>query len=338
MKCAEAGNRRPAPPLVVVRNSACPGPHPDHDRETEDVLAVRLLTNRFIADTLARLVQRGPGPRIKPEIAFAEIPARTEQTTISTRHGNVGATIYLPDHDLATAPVYVNFHGGAFVLRHPEQDDPICRYLAAHAGVVVVNVDYDVGPAHRFPEPIEEGYDAAVWAADAARPWDGSRLCVGGQSAGGAISAGVARLALEHGTPRVALQVLHYPPLDLATPGAEKHAAGKSIISVPMTQVADTVYVPTEEAKHHRLASPAWGTNAENIDGIAPALVITCEYDRLHDEGVRYATALSRARALLEHIDLAGEDHGYSVTGADRETVERVYARIAEGVIAATTG
>lgn len=36
------------------------------------------MTNRFIADTLARLAQRGPGPRVKPEIAFAEIPIRIE--------------------------------------------------------------------------------------------------------------------------------------------------------------------------------------------------------------------------------------------------------------------
>jgi len=233
--------------------------------------------------------------------------------------------------------VYVNFHGGGFVMRHPEQDDPLCRYLAARAGAMVVNVDYDLAPQHRFPDAVEEAYDVALWAAQPERPWDGTRLCVGGQSAGGALAAGAARLALENHEPAIALQVLHYPPLDLATPGPDKHVAGKSIISAPMTQILDTAYAPSLNAKRDRLASPAWGSNADAIEGIAPALVITCEYDRLHDEGVRYAHKLDMAGALRQHVDLAGQDHGYSIVGADRDVVERSYALIAEHVKLTTT-
>jgi acetyl esterase/lipase len=29
--------------------------------------------------------------------------------------------------------VYLNVHGGGFVVGHPEQDDPWCRYLASRA-------------------------------------------------------------------------------------------------------------------------------------------------------------------------------------------------------------
>ena len=163
------------------------------------------------------------------------------------------------------------------MIRHPEQDDPLCRYLAANAGVAVVNVDYDVAPLHRFPDPVEEAYDAVCWAAGPGHGWDGSRLCVGGQSAGGALAAGAARLALEQGGPAIALQVLHYPPLDLATPQRDKRVAGKSVISVPVGKIFDAVYLPSREARRDRLASPAWGANGDGLSGIAPALLITCE-------------------------------------------------------------
>lgn len=297
-----------------------------------------LLTTPWLADAIARLANHAPGPRISPAVSFAEIPAHTQPVSIPTRHGELTAVAYWPELAPTPPPVYLNFHGGGFVLRHFEQDDPLCRYLAANAGVVVVNIDYDVAPRHRFPDAVEEAYDAALWASRPERPWDGTRICVGGQSAGGALAAGAARLALEHGAPGIALQVLHYPPLDLATPGREKHAAGRSIISVPMTEVFDTAYAPTLAAKTSPLASPAWGSNAEGIEGIAPAIVVSCEYDRLHDEQVRYAHALTAAGALRAHLDLEGQDHGYNLLGADRDVVKHSYAFIAQHVLAATAG
>lgn len=294
-------------------------------------------TTPFVADAVSRLLNRAPGPRISDSISFAELAVETDTISIPTKHGDVAAVVYRPEGSTSeTLPVYVNFHGGGFVMKRPEQDDPLCRYLAVNADVVVVNVDYDVAPRHRFPEPVEEAYDSVLWAAETERPWDGAKLCVGGQSAGGALAAGAARLALEKDGPEIALQVLHYPPLDLATPGNQKTSTGKSIISVPMTQLFDTAYAPSSEAKTHRLASPAWGTNAEGIEGIAPALVISCEYDRLRDEQFRYARRLDAVGALREHRDLAGQDHGYNLMGSDRQLVEGSYRLIAQHVRAVT--
>jgi acetyl esterase len=292
----------------------------------------------LIADALARLLQLRPGPRLAPEVAFSELPARTEPATIPTRHGDIQAVVYRPPACGDLVPVYLNFHGGGFVIRHPEQDDPFCRYLAANAGVAVVNVDYDVAPLHRFPDPVEEAYDAVSWAAGPGHGWDGSRLCVGGQSAGGALAAGAARLALEQGGPAIALQVLHYPPLDLATPQRDKRAPGRAIRSVPIEKLFDAAYLPSAEARRDRLASPAWGPNGDEISGIAPALVITCEVDRLHDEGVAYAGKLAAAGALRGHLDLVGAGHGYNLHGKDRVLTENSYALIAKYVIAATAG
>src|ERR1700743_1668310 len=104
-----------------------------------------LLGTPLIASALARLAQGGPVPRIPAEISFAEVPAQTETISIPTRHGLVKAVAYSPQAPGRgpDPPAYVNFHGGGFVMLHPEQDDPLCRYLAAAAGVAVINVDYD---------------------------------------------------------------------------------------------------------------------------------------------------------------------------------------------------
>lgn len=53
----------------------------------------------------------------------------------------MNATLHVPSDVSSGGSVSVNFHGGGFVMRHPEQDDALCRYLAAEAVVTVVNVD-----------------------------------------------------------------------------------------------------------------------------------------------------------------------------------------------------
>ena len=175
------------------------------------------------ADVLARLFARFVDPAPRPAVRFPDIVGDVRTDVVATRHGPAPVTIYRPPATDDRPGVYVNVHGGGFVVGHPEQDDPWCRYLAAHAGVVVVNVDYVLAPGRRFPAPRPNRLlDVVRWAADPDRDWDGTRLCVGGQSAGGNLSAAVCRMALEEGGPAIALQVLHYAPLDLVTPTAQK--------------------------------------------------------------------------------------------------------------------
>ncbi|MCZ4516484.1 alpha/beta hydrolase fold domain-containing protein, partial [Streptomyces sp. ActVer] len=174
------------------------------------------------------------------------------------------------------------------------------------------------------------------------------------QSAGGGLAAAVARQALEArraghaqpaggeerngsaGVPSIALQVLHYPPLDLATDARDKRAAvAKPMLRPWMADVFDSAYVPDPRRRTDPLVSPAHPSDTADLTGIAPAFVVTAEYDLLRAEGVRYAERLREAGALLDHYDVPGADHGYDQK--DAETARGVYALIAAHVRRATT-
>ena len=262
---------------------------------------------------------------------FPEMPRRAAELTIPTSVAPARVVVYRPE-TAGSSPVHVNFHGGGFVLPLTEGDDPLCRFLAT-SGVTVVNVDYVLAPQHRFPGAPHQAYEVVRWVAahGAEHGWDGSRLTVGGQSAGGALAAAVCRQALDRGGPPIALQVLHYPPLDLVTSAKDKHAAALRPVLRPwMAEVFDGSYVPDPKQRADPLVSPAHEADTTDLRGIAPALVITAELDLLRAEGDRYAERLGQSGALVEHHVVPGADHGYD--GQDDDRAREIYALIAKHV------
>ncbi|QVQ50882.1 alpha/beta hydrolase fold domain-containing protein [Spiractinospora alimapuensis] len=263
--------------------------------------------------------------------AFPDLPSDIHGITVPTSVAPARAVVYRPAASVRNPPVHVNFHGGGFILPGIWLDDPLCRLLAAEAGVVVVNVDYVLAPRHPFPSPPRQAFEVVRWVAEhgAEHGWDGTRLTIGGQSAGGGIAAAVARQALERGGPEITLQALLYPVLDLTLPMSEKPSAiDRPMLRPWMGEVFDNSYVPDPAVRADRLASPAGPADTEDLTGIAPAFLITPEYDLLRAEGQRYARRLRDVGALAEHCDVPGADHGFDVR--DLELARAIYALIAD--------
>ncbi|MBB4930616.1 acetyl esterase [Lipingzhangella halophila] len=291
------------------------------------VAAAAARTMQALAAGALSVAARRRGP------VFPKFAGTTREITVPTSIAPARAVVYRPCGPDPTPPVHVNFHGGGYVMRGIGLDDPLCRYMAAEAGVVVVNVDYAVAPQHRFPEPPRQAFEVIRWVAEhgARQGWDGARLTVGGQSAGGGLAAAVARQALEQGGPEIALQVLHYAPLDLVTPAKEKRAAiARPMLRPWMGEIFDNAYVPDPAVRADRLVSPAHPGDTDDLTGIAPALLLTCEYDRLRADGERYAQRLGQVGALVQHHDVAGADHAYDMR--DTEKARRTYALIAHRI------
>ncbi len=290
------------------------------------------------ANAMARFMQLGTvlASRRMARSATTRLPeftSDTEHVTIPSSIGPVRATLYRPEPADQIPAAHVNLHGGGFVLPITDFDDPICRALAAQTGAVVVNVDYAVAPQHPFPAAAHQVHEVLCWVAQNGdtHDWDGSHLTVGGQSAGGGLAAAGARLALERQGPAIALQVLHYPPLDLSVPGSAKHSTiPRPMLRPWMADVFDTAYVPDRADRADRLVSPAGDADTADIAGIAPAVVIAAAHDILRDEARRYADRLDRVSALVEYIEIPEADHGYDLK--DDQLARKFYALIADHI------
>ena len=139
--------------------------------------------------------------------------------------------IYRPlDPAARPLPVLVFFHGGGCVFGDIETHDGLCRMLCAESGCAVISVGYRRAPEHKFPAALEDSYAATRWVADhaAALGLDPHRIAVGGDSAGGGMAAVVCQMAAAKNGPRLVLQVLLCPVMDMraATPSRQAFAEG----------------------------------------------------------------------------------------------------------------
>ena len=226
--------------------------------------------------------------------------------------GDIAVRVYRNSGPASGVVVY--YHGGGWTIGDLDTHDAVCRRLANRCGATVVSVDYRLAPEHPFPAAADDAWAALRWAAEhrdalgaAGRP-----LAVAGDSAGGNLAAVVANRAAAAGDPPVALQVLVYPVTDctLSQPSMDENAEGYLLTRDTMAWFVDN-YVGSADPKDPD-ASPLY---CEPADGLAPAVVITAEFDPLRDEGEAYAARLRDAGVPVELTRYDGMIHGFFALG-----------------------
>lgn len=240
--------------------------------------------------------ERPPGPQV----------AEVVDGTLPGAEGDLPYRLYRPFGE-GPHPVVAYFHGGGWVLGDLDADDPLCRDLCDRTGAVVVSVNYRHAPEDRFPAAADDAFAALRWIAANAIGRGGipGQLVVAGWSAGGNVAAVAAQRARDEGGPDLAGQVLLTPVTDsdLDRASYKDNAEGYGLTTALMHWFWDSYADPAERTDPR--AAPLRGTLA----GVAPAVVITAQFDPLRDEGDAYAAALSSAGVPVRHIRARGHTH-----------------------------
>ncbi|KQY80284.1 alpha/beta hydrolase [Pelomonas sp. Root1444] len=233
--------------------------------------------------------------------------ARVEDLQVAGR----AARLYAPSGD--RLPVMLYLHGGGFTIGDLETHDSLCRQLSLRSGAAVLALDYRLAPEHRFPAAVDDAWAALAWLHGQAGTLglDGSRLGVGGDSAGGTLAASCAFHAREQGLP-LALQLL-------ITPGTDSHMSHDSHRRFAEGYLLDARsiewffghYIDHQHRGDWRFAP----LHADDHAGLAPAAVLLAEADPLVDEGLAYADVL-RAAGVPVQLDLVrGVTHDFIKMG-----------------------
>lgn len=229
----------------------------------------------------------------------------------------VPVRIYRPAGTAAAdvLPALVYYHGGGWLLGNLDSHDGVCRRFANAAKCRVISVDYRMAPEHKFPAAVDDCAAVTRWviAQAAVLGVDPTKVAVGGDSAGGNLAAVMALMARDGGLPPLAYQLLIYPAVDMAmtTVSSQAVTAGVPLTSATMKWFIDHYLRGAADTNDWR-ASPI---RAASLAGTAQALVLTCAYDPLCDEGVAYAQRLEREGVRVAHIHLSDQPHGFMSMG-----------------------
>ena len=251
-----------------------------------------------------------------------------EDRNIPVDGGEIAVRIYRPAAD-TQLPIVVFFHGGGWVLCDLDSHDAMARRMANTSGCIVVATDYRLAPEHRYPTAADDCYAALQWAAANARTFggDATRLAIFGDSAGGNLAAVVAQMARDNGTPALRLQVLAYPVIDARCDSTSHRTIGRDyMLWTEEVQWCWQQYLPTPAHGEQPYASPI---RATSLAGLAPALVITPEFDPLRDEGEAYANALESAGVPTKLTRYDGMFHSFLTFTNLLPAADRAHEQIA---------
>lgn len=245
--------------------------------------------------------------------------------------GPLDLRVYRPAAGVLPAVLFM--HGGGFIAGSLETHDACLRTLANASGWVVVAVNYRVAPEYPFPAAPEDGYAALRHLAACANTMDidPARLVAAGDGAGGTLAAAVALMARDRGGPALAGMMCLYPSMDLR-PGTSSYSRATydgAVVKLDELHRGLALYLPPGVDPAQPYASPMLAA----LDGLPPALVVTCEFDPLADEGNAFAQNLQAAGNLVRHEHLVGMIHGAlqmaGATATGRDLVRQVAAWLA---------
>jgi acetyl esterase len=203
-------------------------------------------------------------------------------------------------------PVVVYLHGGGWIGGSTKTHRKLGMQFA-EAGYLTINVEYRLAPEHPFPAGLEDCVFAVKWAGDNAKRWNGdvSRLAVGGDSAGGNLTAAtLTSLAAEKyaGPAKPKAALLIYGVYDFpATMKREKAGAVDGMVKA----YAGAGYPAILEDPR---VSPL---RAVKPGALPPSFVICGTADPLLPETHAIAEALKRADIRHEVVILEDMPHGF---------------------------
>ncbi|TDP94912.1 alpha/beta hydrolase [Labedaea rhizosphaerae] len=288
-------------PPLGVRLLRSLGKEPDWSAMTAERLeALAAAENRKRASTVARVItgRRDRGAAIRwREVG---VPGRT----IRVRE-------YRPKRRQAELPLVVHVHGGAFVGT-AVQSDWVNSHLAARLPAVVVSVEHRLlAPGTSLAAAADDVWEVLRHLVGHAADWgvDPERAAVFGESAGAMMSALAALRARAAGL-RLRAQVLVNPAVDVTDKMFDHESvtryANSPTLTVGQMELFARLAVPA--GADAREVSPL---HADDLSGLAPALVVVPTLDPVADHGRAYAELLHAAGTPVRRTELRGATHAF---------------------------
>jgi acetyl esterase len=250
-------------------------------------------------------------------VDLPEIGAFHEGVAVRDEAGaKITADVMVPKGE-GPHPVLVYLHGGGWICGSPATHRKL-GHRFAEAGYLTLSIDYRLAPEHPFPAPFEDCEFAVRWAAREASRWggDASRLAVGGDSAGGNLTAAVAAaLRDDPDAPHISALLLIYGVFDFAAMGGALDsgiAADAKLAEAGAMLMELMVGSYLGDERSDALLSDPRVSPLHRAAKLPPAHVMVGSADGLASQAATLVEALESEGVEHDYVVYEGMPHGFA--------------------------
>lgn len=227
---------------------------------------------------------------------------------------DVTVRIYRPEKQSGVLPALLWIHGGGYMLGDIDQEDTSAKLYTAAGNCVVVSVEYRLAPEHPYPAPLEDCYAALKWLAAHAKELkvDGSRIAIGGASAGGGLASGLAILARDRGEVPIIFQLLVYPMINDCNIVPPSDVLPDSLFWTRANNLKGWRSYLGCEPGGKDVSCHAAAYRATDLANLPPAYIAVGDIDLFAQEDVDYARRLIAAGVPTELRVYPGAPHAFN--------------------------
>lgn len=227
------------------------------------------------------------------------------------------------------APCLLYYHAGAFLMTGMAHHIGLLRDYALSIPCKVIYIDYRLLPEHPFPAALTDCYSLLEWVSEHTDELgiDPERIAIGGDSAGGCMTAAVAQMARDKNGPAIVGQMMCFPTTDASmSTESMKAFTDTPIWNSTLSGTMWDIYLKNGDLGTPQYVSPL---QADSLADLPQAYMETAEFDCLRDEGIAYAKAMEQAGVPVQLNETKRTIHCYDAETESNITHENIAKRIA---------
>ena len=256
---------------------------------------------------------------------------KIENISIAGPNGPLGLRIYKPKSS-STLPVFIFIHGGGWTAGSLNGYDHVCQEICRQATCLLVSIDYGLAPQHPFPQPLEDCYFATKWVEEHIGKYGGDpkRIAIGGDSAGGNLTAAVTLKARENHNPNFICQVLICPVTNCNFETLSYYEFSKGyFLSRKDMKFFWGNYLNNSPIGKNPYVSPLL---SESLGNLPQAFLIIANFDPLRDEGLAYGLRLYRdgVPTVVKRFNSIHGFYGFEELDISKEALSYISTQLKE--------
>lgn len=236
-----------------------------------------------------------------------------EKKYIRTKNGKIKLLIFYPENRSKKVPGVLWIHGGGYMTGMAEMAFFSRALDVVKSGAVVVAPSYTLSWKKSYPAALQDCYAALLYLKKHAAEFfvRSDQIFVGGESAGGGLTAALCMYARDKGQVNIAFQMPLYPMLDCEDTESSKDNHG-IVWNTKRNHAAWKVYLRKLYGTNNvsPYASPSRQTDYSNLP---PAYTFVCDGEPFYCEALTYVEKLKK-EGITAFVDVyPGKVHAFDM-------------------------